>query len=175
MNHQPIKQVSEGLKQMIRKSLIASTLVLCGTVAFTSAAKAETADVHFTAQVPSSCTFSNVVNGTLGLNLAGTTLDSTLSGTAGTAQLTCNNILATLTADAPAVATAADGYDHSTAVTTVGVTGTGANVVAIAAPGVPTPIPLTGTTDLTVNMSTTTLTPIPSGDYDFFVRLTVAP
>jgi len=163
---------------MIRKTLIASTLVLCGTVGFTSSAQAEeTTDVHFTANVPASCTFSDVADGTLGL-VAGTALSSAIAdgGTAGTAKLICNNVLATLTADAPAQNGTVDGYDHSTAVTTVGVTGIGANAVAIAAPGIATPVPLPGETDLTVNMSTTPLTGfIPSGDYDFYVRLTVAP
>ncbi|RCJ38386.1 hypothetical protein A6770_13655 [Nostoc minutum NIES-26] len=73
---------------MIRKSLIASAVILCGTVAFSCVAKAGSADVHFTANVPSSCTFSNVTNGTLGLNVAGTTLSSIASGTAGSATLT---------------------------------------------------------------------------------------
>jgi len=163
---------------MIRKTLIASTLVLCGTVGFTSAAQAEeSTDVNFTANVPESCTFSDVVDGTLGL-LAGTTLSSAITdgGTAGAAKLTCNNVLATLTADAPAQQGTVDGYDHSTAVTTVGVIGIGANAVAIAAPGIATPVPLPGETDLTVDMTTTPTTGfIPSGDYDFYVRLTVAP
>lgn len=163
---------------MIRKTLIASTLVLCGTVGFTSSVKAEeTTDVHFTANVPASCTFSEVNDGTLGL-LAGTTLTSAVAdgGTAGTAKLTCNNVLATLTADAPAQQGTVDGYDHSTAVTTVAVTGTGANAVAIVAPATPAPVPLPGETNLTVDMTTTPTTGfIPSGNYDFFVRLTVAP
>jgi hypothetical protein len=162
---------------MIRKSLIASALVFCGTVAFTSAAQADSADVHFTAQVPSSCTFSNVIPGNLEL-VAGTTLSSAVAdgGTAGTATLTCNNVLATLTADAPAQQGTVDGYDHSTAVKTLAVTGTGANLVAIATAGTPAPVPLPGVTNLSVNMTTTPTTGfVPSGDYDFFVRLTVAP
>ncbi|MFP4099931.1 hypothetical protein [Coleofasciculus sp.] len=163
---------------MIRKTLIASTLVLCGTVGFTSAAQAqESTDVNFTANVPESCTFSDVVDGTLGL-LAGTTLSSAVAdgGTAGTAKLTCNNVLATLTADAPAQNGTVDGYEHDTALTTVGVTGTGANVVAIVAPATPAAVPLPGETELTVDMTTTPTTGfIPSGDYNFYVRLTVAP
>jgi len=163
---------------MIRKTLIASAVILCGTVGFSSSAQAqESTDVNFTANVPASCTFSEVNDGTLGL-VAGTTLSSAVadSGTAGTAKLTCNNVLATLTADAPAQNGEVDGYDHSTAVTTVGVTGTGANAVVIATPDTPTAVPLPGETDLTVDMTTTPATGfIPSGDYEFFVRLTVAP
>ncbi|MEQ8539826.1 MAG: hypothetical protein RIB93_20545 [Coleofasciculus sp. D1-CHI-01] len=163
---------------MIRKTLIASTLVLCGTVGFTSSAQAqESTDVNFTANVPASCTFSDVVDGTLGL-LAGTTLTSAVAdgGTAGTAKLTCNNVLATLEADAPAQQGTVDGYDHSTALTTVAVTGTGANAVVIGTPDTPTAVPLPGETDLIVDMTTTPATGfIPSGDYDFYVRLTVAP
>ncbi len=159
---------------MIHKSLLASAVILCSTVAFTSAAKADTTDVHFTGSVPASCTFSNVTNGTLGLTAAGTTLSSLTGGTAGTARLTCNNIVSTLTADAPAKTSAPTGYDNSTATKTVSVTGSGANTIAINAAGVSVPMLVLGTTNLAVNMSTTTTSVLPSGNYDFYVRLTAA-
>ncbi|MBW4694529.1 MAG: hypothetical protein KME27_22505 [Lyngbya sp. HA4199-MV5] len=161
----------------MRRILLLSAMILGGTFAFSSAAQAETADVHFNAVVPSSCTFSNIQNGTLGLNVAGTTLSSlaTSGGTAGKATLTCNNVLATLAASAPQQAIAPASYNHTTAVKTVAVTGTGANIVAIVAPAVPLPVPLPGVTNLSVDMTTTTVGLIPSGTYDLFVTLTVVP
>lgn len=162
---------------MIRRSLLISAVVLGSVISFSGAAQAGTADVHFGGTVPSSCTFGAIQNGTLGLNVAGTTLssDPLSGGTAGSTSVTCNNITATLTADNPAQSIAPTGYDHTQAVKTFSVVGAGANVVAIATPSTPTPIPLPGTTNLTVNMTTTTAALLPSGNYDFFVRLTLAP
>ncbi|MDZ7962972.1 MAG: hypothetical protein RMY34_34780 [Aulosira sp. DedQUE10] len=161
----------------MRRIVLLSAMILGSTFAFSSVAQAGSTDVHFNGNVASSCTFSNVQNGTLGLDVAGTTLSSlpTSGGTSGQAKLTCNNVLATLSASAPQQATAPAGYDHTTAIKTVAVTGTGANAVAIVAPTVPFPVPLPGVTNLTVNMTTTTVGLIPSGAYDMFVTLTVTP
>ncbi|MEH2062162.1 MAG: hypothetical protein V7K50_07760 [Nostoc sp.] len=161
----------------MRHIVLLSAMILGSTFAFSSVAQAGSTDVHFNGTVASSCTFSNVQNGTLGLDAAGTTLSSlpTSSGTSGHATLTCNNLLATLSASVPQQATAPTGYDHATAIKTVAVTGTGANVVAIVVPTVPVPVPLPGATNLTVNMTTTTVGLIPSGIYDMFVTLTVTP
>ena len=161
----------------MRCLFLLSTLLMASTVAFKSAAQAAPVDVHFAGVVPSSCTFSNVQNGTLGLNVAGTTLSSlvTAGGTTGKATLTCNNVLATLSASSPQQATAPASYNNATAIKTIAVAGTGANIVAITAPGVPIAVPLPGVTNLTVDMTTTSPTLIPSGTYDMFVTLTVAP
>ena len=161
----------------MRHIALLSVMILGSAFAFSSAAQAANVDVHFNGVVPSSCTFSNVQNGTLGLNVAGTTLSSlvTAGGTAGQATLTCNNVLATLAASSPQQAAAPASYNHTTAIKTVAVVGTGANAVAIVAPGVALPVPLPGVTNLTVDMTTTTATLIPSGTYDMFVTLTVVP
>jgi hypothetical protein len=160
---------------MIQRFLLASTLILSSTIAFASTAKADTGDVHFTATVPSACTFSSVTAGTLGLVGTSTLTSAAGGGTAGSASLTCNNALATLTVDAPAVTSAPTGYSNSDATKTVSVVGSGANVISLSAAGTNVATPILGTTTLAVNMSTTTTAPLPNGDYDLYVRLTVTP
>ncbi|MEQ9235148.1 hypothetical protein [Coleofasciculus sp. E2-BRE-01] len=161
---------------MIRKTLIASTLVLCGTLGFTSAVKAQTTeDVLFDGTIANSCTFENKVDGTL-IQAVGTNTLTSTGATAGSVDITCQGA-ADLTMSAPVMISAPAEYDDATTTKTATATGTtalGANInlndTDVAAVGL-----TLGTNSLTVNMDAAHQSTLPAGTYQFGVTLTATP
>lgn len=158
---------------MIRKTLIASALVLCGTLGFTSAAKAE--DFQMSGTVDGSCVFTATANGTLAPSGSPVTvLDSAATGgSAATATVNCNKA-GTLTIAAPTfVGTDATGFVDTNATTTFSVEGTGASTISESAAG--TPALNYGDTNLQINMAVDNGgVAIPAGTYTYSITLTAA-
>lgn len=161
---------------MIRKSLLASAVILGGTIAFGSAAQAADGTVTVGGDVPDSCQVDAIVPGILAINAAGNALttDPAIAvgpGAApGTITFTCN-APANVTVNA-AVAQGNPAAYLPTA-TTVTVTGAlDAPIVVDAGAAVDGLIPLAGTTVLSVDMTTTMDTGLPQGRYDFDIVVT---
>ena len=162
---------------MISRFLIASAIVTAGALAYAPQSFAQTTeDVEFSGTVPGACTFTSVVNGTLGLDGAGNTFDSTLaSGTSGRAFLTCT-ASATLSVSNPTlssgpsyIAPTGGGDALNSLVTAVsGATGTATDDGTLLA------LPV-GATVLDVDMDADADSAFPAGSYTFVVTLTVTP
>jgi hypothetical protein len=100
--YQPLNLFPWGnLKNMSRKILVASVLVIASAIGFCAPVKAETADVPFNGTIAPKCTFTNVTAGTLAIGTLNSYLEgSSQHGTQGSATLSCNTS-ATLTVGEP--------------------------------------------------------------------------
>lgn len=160
---------------MIRKTLIASAVILCGTVGFSAAAKAQTATttVDMSGNVAESCTFGTVAPGTLTLNGDGTALETTDTGSV---PVTCNTTTATLTVNGVTDTNAFDGYDSNNVNVTFSVTGGGTNLTQDNIGSGDTTLPQ-GETTLTIDLIATAATGVlPAGTgYTYGVQLTATP
>ncbi|MGQ4650053.1 hypothetical protein [Lyngbya aestuarii] len=157
---------------MIRKSLLASAVILGGTIAFGSAAQAADGTVILSGEVPDSCVVDATAAGTLEINVAGDTLSTDVAGggTAGTVTFTCN-APANVTVN-PALPQGNPGAYLPTA-TTVTVTGNlNAPIVVDAGAAAQGLIPDAGTNVLSVDMTTTMDTGLPQGNYEFDIVVT---
>ena len=155
---------------MIRKTLIASAVILCGTVGCSAAAKADSTTVDMTGDVAGSCTFGTPTPGTLTLNAAGTALETSASGEA---IVTCNTD-GTLIVDGVTDNNAFDGYDSNNVAVTFSVAGGGANLTEADIAGAGTTLPQ-GNTTLTIDLTATENTGgvLPAGTgYTYGVELT---
>ncbi|MGI2905553.1 hypothetical protein [Tolypothrix sp. VBCCA 56010] len=84
---------------MLRRSLFVSALMLASVVGFASSAKAVSEPVNLTGIVPTACTLTDVVAGTLVSSGDNKTLSSTLSGgAAATLKINCTTGTVSLTA-----------------------------------------------------------------------------
>jgi hypothetical protein len=90
--YQPLNLFPWGnLKNMSRKILVASVLVIASAIGFCPQAKAGTADIPFSGTIAPTCTFSNVSAGTLAVGSPSNHLEgSTTAGTQGSVNLFCN-------------------------------------------------------------------------------------
>jgi len=155
---------------MIRKTLIASAVILCGTVGFTSAAKADSTTVDMTGDVAGSCTFGTVTPGILEINGDGTALVTT---TTGSVPVTCNTT-GTLTLDGVTDTNAFTGYDSNNVDVTLSVTGGTAVLTEADIAGAGTGLDQTTTTltiDLTATENAGGVLPAGTG-YTYGVQLT---
>jgi hypothetical protein len=159
---------------MIRKTLIASTLVLCGTVGFTSAVKADDTTVDMIGDVAESCTFGTPVPGTLTLNGDGNALETTDTGSV---PVTCNTTTAILTVNGVTDTNGFDGYDSNNVNVTFSVAGGGTPLTEGNIGSGDTTLPQ-GETTLTIDLTATENTGgiLPAGTgYTYGVQLTAAP
>ncbi|MGB7444114.1 MAG: hypothetical protein WA919_23865 [Coleofasciculaceae cyanobacterium] len=159
---------------MIRKSLLASLVILGSTLAVTSTAQAAEETVIFNGSVPDSCVIDGKTDGNLGLDASGQVLDSTApDGLTGTVTITCAGPAA-LTISAPAPTTSPTDYNDASSIKTVTVSGAGlgANISVLGVAAGTGVIPLGGTNTLDVDMTATMTGGLPQGDYTFGVTVT---
>lgn len=162
--------------KLISRFLIASAIVTAGALAYAPQSFAQTTeDVEFSGVVPGACSFTNVVNGTLGLDNALDTFDSTAgSGVSGTAYVTCTSA-ATLSVTNPSKASG----PNYTAPTGAGdalnsvVTPSGATTTGTANDDGTTLALVAGDTVLDVDMNANSSGAFPEGSYTFVVTLSV--
>ena len=154
---------------MIRKTLIASAVILCGTVGFSAAAKADSTTVNMTGDVAGSCTFGTVTAGTLTLNATGTALETSASGSV---PVTCNTA-GTLTVDGFTDANTFTGYDPANVNVTFSVTDGTATLTETDIAGAGTSLNQ-GETTLTIDLTAAAATGVlPAGTgYTYGVQLT---
>lgn len=160
----------EGFIHMLRRFLLVSGLILASTIGFASSAKAASEPLEFTGEVPTACTLTNPVAGTLGVNSANTTLSSSIDGgTAARINIDCTGGNLSITAPTKisgSGGTANNDFETLTAtIKTVNDTS-----VSSGAPAVPIAAADKGTA--TVNMQASDTTAIRSGTYTFQVVVT---
>lgn len=161
---------------MIRRFLLASALLVTGTVIAAPSAFAETQVVNFSGTIPQTCVFGTTNAGTLkGTGANSTTLSTANSGgAAGTSNVTCN-YAANLIVGAP-VQTSGTTLTGATLSSSVSATGTTLGTANTTNGGSAIPL-ITGEIEsLNIGMSAdygTTI--IPAGAYGYTVTLTVAP
>ena len=151
-------------------------LALGSILAFPTIAKADNpGDVFFNGTIAQACDFTEIEDGTLGLADSSTLSSLATGGAAGSAELVCNTLLATVSVDAPAVDSAPADYVDANAVKTATVVGGTINL-ALNAGDTQVSVPSAAVTlaplPLVVNMTATTPgEALPAGDYVYFVRL----
>ncbi|MEH2226138.1 hypothetical protein [Nostoc sp.] len=163
---------------MLRRFLLASALLVTGTIVAAPSAFAETQDADFSGTVSQVCVFGTANQGSITVSGANSTTLSTSnpSGTAATTDVTCN-YPANLSLAAP-VASGSNTTTLSSATFTSSVAASGATLASSSTTNTGSSITLvTGETEaLAVGMSANNgSTIIPADHYDYTVTLTVAP
>lgn len=168
------------MKSFIRATFCTISFAALATASSALGAAAQTADVPFSGTVAESCTFSNIVAGTLGLSGDGTDLGTAeTGGVQGTVDLSCNGD-ATISVAAPTFTSSASGGNDITTFTAYAATSTvteGANTADSAGAtfvfGAANTI--TAATTFNVAMAATTDDVLPTDTYNFTVTVTATP
>lgn len=160
---------------MINRKLLISAIVFGSTffgVSFSAQAAPENQDVFFNGTYTSGCQFTEKTDGTVTPNalFSATSLGSTATYVntpiSGEVKVMCSSLLgAQVTASEPEAVTAPTGADFSAKLSFLN-----------DAPGL-TGIPILGNTEtpIKVDMTATSIAPIPTGDYQFKVVVTATP
>jgi hypothetical protein len=161
---------------MIRRFLLASALLVTGTVAVAPSAFAETQEITARGTIAKTCVFGTASEGVLGVAGPNSTTISTANGTAGATNVTCN-YPAQLSISAPSQS-GSDTVALTSATKTSTVTASSNSLSSTSINNGGTPITLVGgeQTGLTVGMVINNgSTIIPASTYNYTVTLTVAP
>jgi hypothetical protein len=158
---------------MINRKLLISAIVFGGTFFGVSfSAQAQNQDVFFNGTYTSGCQFTEKTDGTVTPNalFSATSLGSTATyvdtPTSGEVKVICSSLLgAQVTASEPEAVTAPPGADFS------------ANLSFLDGVAGAVGIPILGNTEtaIKVDMTATSVSPIPTGDYNFKVVVTATP
>jgi hypothetical protein len=159
------------VNKLIRASVIASVLTAAGIIANTTNAFAADQVVNFQGNVPATCTFSNVVNGTLGIAAPDQLSEAGAGGAAGSVDLTCNSnaqVSVSLPVDNGSSPAITPTFAYAGAATSAGTAtnDTGAGSV---------PVNVTGPIQETLSVGMYVVNggvPIPAGTYNYNVTVT---
>lgn len=163
------------MNKLIRASVIASALTVAGIVANTTNAFAADQLVNFQGTVLPTCTFSNVVDGALGQEVASPEFLSEIGtgGAPGYVDLACNSgaqVSVGLPVDNGSSVPISPSFEGASAVTSAGI----AKQDSISATPISIPGPVRET--LQVGMYVRNgITPIPVGTYNYNVTVTATP
>lgn len=161
---------------MIRRFLLASALLVTGTVAVAPSAFAETQDITASGTISKTCVFGTPTAGSLGVAGPNSTTLSTANGSVGGVNVTCNHP-AKLSISAPSQS-GSDTVALTSATNTSTVTASSTSLSSTTINNGDTPIALTTgeqtgvSVGMTINNGTTI---IPASTYNYTVTLTVSP
>jgi hypothetical protein len=161
---------------MLRRSLLVSAILLASSFGFAGSAKAAKDDAYFEGKILATCAIEQTAAGTLA-SADGKTLSSSSTVTDGTA----TGAAATISVECPGgtveVGTPVPGFVPGSTLTNSTAASSTLNTATVALDGDTDLIVDTAVTTVTgrVNMTATSTTPLPVGDYGYSVLVTVTP